>query len=192
MQRLIKITLSAILFCGYLIFLSACSEDSPLSITHSQTDGSFDGLKKPRSKSAPALTTIQSASGTVYFKPSLNHYAGLGFGHANGSNFVLQPESLTPPEDIAWGENVTITMTVEKDLINNELIYTFGPSGCQFDPPATLWISWSDLGSDTAVLYYLPERGKRKEETPSAIDMEGKKFQVLINHFSRYAVAYSD
>jgi hypothetical protein len=76
--------------------------------------------------------------------------------------------------------------------MNNTLVYTFEPSGCLFEPAATLWISWSDLGTETANLYYVGKNGRYTEETPDEIDYEGKKFKVLIGHFSRYAVAYSN
>ena len=174
-----------------VFFLSSCDEESPMQVNQSGNDIISQPLQK-RSVNTPPLVEIQSASGTVYFKESLNHYAGMGFGHPSGSQFILQPESLTPPQEIPWGDPVTITMTVEKDLVNNTLIYTFEPSGCVFDPPATLWISWSDLGTETATLYSVQKNNRFVPETADEIDYEGKKFMVVISHFSRYAVAYSN
>ena len=192
MQRLIKIIMRLALLGGYVIFFSGCSEEAPFQVTRSESSNFNDPLSKRRSAEIVETVVIQEASGTVYFKSSLNDYAGLGFGHPNGSQFILQPESLTPPDEIPWGENVTITMTVEKDLTNGQLIYTFEPSGCTFEPAAVLWISWSDLGTETAKLYSINKKNRYIEETPDIIDYEGKKFQVQISHFSRYAVAYSD
>jgi len=173
------------------LLLGSCSEESPLQVNQSGKDIISQPLQK-RSVNTPPLVEIQSASGTVYYKETLNHYAGMGFGHPSGSQFILQPESLIPPDEIPWGDPVTITMTVEKDLANNTLIYTFEPSGCVFDPPATLWISWGDLGTDSADLYLIGKNDRFVPEAPDVVDYEGKKFMVLISHFSRYAVAYSN
>ena len=192
MNILFKFIISFTLLGGYTLFLTGCAEESPLQVTRSESGNPDNSLLKRSAVKGNTNVIIQIASGTVYFKPSLNDYVGLGFGHPNGSSFILQPEALTPPEDIPWGEDVTITMTVEKDLLNGRLIYTFEPSGCQFEPAAVLWISWSDLGTDTATLYSINNKNRYVRETPEVIDYDGKKFQVRISHFSRYAVAYSD
>jgi len=192
MKRVIMLTTNFMTILIMLIFIGGCSQEAPVQISENEA-GNRDLVLMKRSVEALKTTTIiQSASGTVYFKESLNNYTGMGFGHPSGSSFILQPESLTPPQEIPWGDPVTITMTVEKDLLNGTLIYTFEPSGCLFEPAATLWISWSDLGTETANLYSVQKNDRFVKETADEIDYEGKKFKVLISHFSRYAVAYSD
>jgi hypothetical protein len=191
MKQLIISMISISVFFSLALFVSGCSEETPVQVSHNEVDN-YDQILQKRFADRMQTVSVQAATGTVYFKESLNHYAGMGFGHPSGSSFILQPESLIPPGEISWGDNVTITMTVEKDLLNNTLIYTFGPSGCLFEPAAILWISWSDLGTETANLYYVQKNGRFIKETPDDIDYEGKKFKVLIGHFSRYAVAYSN
>ena len=83
-------------------------------------------------------------------------------------------------------------MSVEKDLLNGQLIYTFGPSGCSFEPAAEIWISWKELDTQMADLFYIDEANQYIEQNPEDIDFTLKRFKVLISHFSRYAVAYSD
>jgi len=191
MKLLIRLLFSVCMSLSFIFLMSACTQETPVQPIQAAGDGGDLSIQK-RSATDINIVTIQSASGTVYFKESLNNYAGIGFGHPSGSSFILQPESLTPPDEIPWGDTVTITMTVEKDLQNGTLIYTFEPSGCLFEPAATLWISWSDLGAETANLYLIEKNNRFVPETPDEIDYEGKKFKVLIGHFSRYAVAYSN
>jgi hypothetical protein len=110
----------------------------------------------------------------------------------NRSSFEFQNGALNPPPDHPSGETVIITMMAEKDPLTNEIIFTFGPSGCTFDTPAEIWFNWSDLGYDTARLYYLGKDGTRIEELPDQIDVYNRMMCIRINHFSRYALAYSN
>lgn len=134
----------------------------------------------------------QMTSCTAGFFKNWGQYKGAICKLANGSFFEFYNGSLTPPENIPWGEEVTITMRADRDVRTGELIYSFGPSGCQFDEPAILWLDYADLGSENATLYYLDEEGNRIEHLPDNIDFYNKRMCIYIDHFSRYAVAYSD
>ena len=85
-----------------------------------------------------------------------------------------------------------ITMMAEKDPLTNEIIFTFGPAGCTFETPGEVWLNYSDLNSPNARLFYLDEDGNRLEELPEQIDVFNKQMCIRINHFSRYALAYSN
>lgn len=98
--------------------------------------------------------------------------------------------ALTPPAGTPYGAPVTITMQVEKDAVNNELLFTFGPSGCAFDPPAEVWLDYADLSLTDVKLYLIDEDENYIEQTPYDIDSQGKRMSLLIHHFSRYAVGW--
>ena len=156
-------------------------------ISDNKTVGSYDtGISVPGGK-YPQMTTCSSG----YFK-NWGQYKGSNCRLENGSFFEFYNGALTPPADIPFGETVTITMRADKDPVTGELVYTFGPSGCHFDEPAILWLDYSDLGTDAATLYYLDNDGNRIEHLPDNIDFYNKRMCIYIDHFSRYAVAYSD
>ncbi|MCH7480185.1 MAG: hypothetical protein IIC79_02210 [Chloroflexi bacterium] len=82
-------------------------------------------------------------------------------------------------------------MQAEKGQADNELVFAFGPSGCQFNPPAEVWLDYSDLQLRKATLYLIEEDGTYTEQTPYDIDSQGQRMSLLIHHFSRYALAWS-
>jgi hypothetical protein len=135
----------------------------------------------------PQMTSVTAG----YFR-NWGQYKGVICNLENGSFFEVYNGALTPPSSIPWGEEVTITMRADKDPITGELIYSFGPSGCHFEPAAILWLDYSDLGTENATLYYLDEEGNRVEHLPDNIDFYNRRMCIYIDHFSRYAVAYSD
>ena len=106
----------------------------------------------------------------------------------NGTTFIFSGGSLTPPA--GWTEDrITLSMEVDKDPVKNELIFTFGPSGCQFSPAAEVWFVYKDLGVTAPVLYYIDANGNYIPQTPDYIDFRGNKMLLKIDHFSRYAIA---
>ncbi len=116
-------------------------------------------------------------------------YAGQGYNGGklklqDGSSFIMENNSITPPVDVLWGENFTITWLLEK--VNGELIFTFGPHGTKFSPPATVWLDFSALGTDNVSLWYIKDDGSRVQQKP--IDVQGNKLLIYIDHFSRYAI----
>ena len=106
-----------------------------------------------------------------------------------GSTFHLTQGSLTPPPGTPLGDDVTLTMLVEMDSSNNELVFTFGPSGSQFSPAAEIWFDYSDLGSTMATLYYIDSNGNHIPQQPDDVDLQGKRMKITVDHFSRYALA---
>ena len=183
-------------FCLLLIvLLTGCSENGlftsvdPNNITEKRD-------KFLRSTSATLITVEndypQSISCISTFKSAKNYYNGSACQLPNGSSFEFQNGALTPPSDHPWGEPVEITFSAEKDPLSNEIIFTFGPSGCTFETPAEVWLNWQDLGWPNATLYYLDHDGNRIEQLPDQIDIYNKSMCIRVKHFSRYAVAYSN
>ena len=173
-------SLSAILF-----IISACSQDS--------------GILSIDSKSQAGSNETKLINGDLYEEGSFiseyvedeDFYTPVLIQISNGSFLRIPNRSLQPPEDLV-GKNVEITMAVTNDVENNELLFTFGPHGCEFTQPAELCLSWKTTNSKNATLYYLDEQGNKKEHMPDQIDIVNKRMIININHFSRYAVAYSN
>lgn len=186
---------------GLAIYLGGCSREAPFEADKYEARQSMSGsggagVNNLESISAGRSSNAypQSASRTFLYQQGRN-----GFGCAyqggimnvpNGSTFHLKEGALTPPPGTPTGANVTLTMLVEKGAGRNELVFSFGPSGCRFNPPAELWLDWTDLGSPHAKLYYITADGKYVEQSPDYVDFQGRRILLRIDHFSRYAVAY--
>lgn len=126
---------------------------------------------------------------TVSLWGGKDYYSGAKFNLTNGSSFQFPSNSLVPPPSIPWGSDVTLTWKAEFDSLQNELVYTFGPSGCVFLRPAEVWLSWKDLDIENAKLYYIDYSGKYVEQLPEDIDFQARKLKITIHHFSRYAIS---
>ncbi|MCA9735303.1 MAG: hypothetical protein H6696_15355 [Deferribacteres bacterium] len=201
---------------GSFFFFAACTTDSPLNpVEESQNQASLakpskvtiDVLERASEEllvSAPTLLEEltssdafpQYAYGTVSFDAKKGQYDKLSFGYASGTSFSIVKGALIPPDDFPFGDPVTITMQIDKDPVNNELIYTFGPHGSQFDPPAMITLDYKYLETDVDIseiptLYYIEENGDYIEQTPDYIDVSGKKVTIYAPHFSRYAIAHT-
>jgi hypothetical protein len=192
-----KTTTTCFFIMSIIMILVSCSQDGVSPIADSQEIVINDFLSKgpPKNNDLSATsddgTYTESASCLVKYIRKSDSYNSASLKTWSGSYLYIDYNSLIPPEELQ-GKTVTITMLMEKDLVNNELIYTFGPNGCEFSTPAQLWLSWKDLGSVNATLYYLDEDGNRVEHLPDDVDLYDQKMLINIDHFSRYAVAYSN
>lgn len=177
-KRIVYILLILVSF-----FLLGCENNEPTSAIsinspESSLINSFD-----KSPNFP-----QQASTKVRFWNNNKGYREANANVPSGSKFHIEPSSLTPPSEIGRGEDVYVTMNVEKDPIRNQLIFTFGPHNCQFDPPAEVTLDWTVLGMDVANLYYINEDGSYVLQEPDLIDIQNRKLTIKVPHFSRYAI----
>jgi hypothetical protein len=189
--------LAGIATFAMVINFNACSEQSPFTPETSDTELTLGKRVLTTDNTVDAVPVTesaypQSAAGIAEFSATRNEYNGVAITLPNGSVFYTVGGALTPPEGTVFGEPVKITFTAERDERNNELLFSFGPSGCQFSPAAEVKLSWKDLNIDTApTLYYLESKRKRIEQLPDEIDLRGQWMIIKINHFSRYALAWS-
>jgi len=186
-----------------VLIFTGCAEDIVNSLNDETPEVLMKRFETPTAEEdmTTALTTgdgdlvdnryPQSGLCTVYFIKKSKLYGGSGINIPNGTSLTIPYASLTPPTELS-GQNIIINMLVEKDPITGELIYTFGPHGCVFNKPAQLWLSWKDLECENATLFYLDDEGNRVEQLPDNVDVYNKKMLITIDHFSRYAVAYSN
>lgn len=179
---------------------SACNQQSPLQPADFAAGSSDPGLLAKSEGGSPAAFNKSDQINNAYPQSvaqeirSINRsgkYLGGQLMLANGSSFSFDAGALTPPAGYRAGQSVTITMLAERDQATGDLVFTFGPSGSSFDPPAELWLSWKDLGAGPVKLYYLNNDGSRSEQTPDDIDVVGQRLLLRIHHFSRYAIAHS-
>ena len=131
----------------------------------------------------------QSGNYTYNYWSARDYYRGGSLHMPNGSIFNLTAGALTPPNTIKWGDDVNITLMIDKNDITNELIFTFGPSGAHFSPPAKVFLDYKDLDISKPVLYYIDNAGNYIPQTPDDIDVTNSTIILYISHFSRYAIA---
>ena len=195
MGKFLGTAVTGLLFAGLTLNFNACTEQSPLQSSISEADVSLTTLGKAggngNGEKQADNAYPQSTSRTYTFKSAWNKYTGGNLWLPNGSSFHLTRGALIPPPGTPQGADVTITMQAEKGQADNELVFTFGPSGCQFNPPAEVWLDYSDLQLQKATLYLIEEDGTYTEQAPYNIDSQGQRMSLLIHHFSRYALAWS-
>lgn len=171
---------TAVLLTGLAINFNACTEQSPLA---SVEDEAQDSVSLAKHRSYP-----QSASLTLSTKGN-GSYKGGKINVPGGSSFHVRNGAFIPPKRTLEGADVTLTMFAERSEYNyNEIIFTFKPSGSQFNPSAEVWLDWNDLGSPNATLYYIDENDNYIPQEPDDVDLQGKRLKLSIDHFSRYAI----
>jgi len=174
-KRIFNPALAILVATGLTFNFTACSKETPIgpTVNAQQETGSVNALVKGRMKGRHA-------------------YAGGKIRLSQGFRFELPKDSLTPPPELQ-GEDVTITMTYTHDEPNNQFLFDFGPSGSQFDPPATAWFHYPDsYGSDVPKVYYVHPDGTYEELEPEEVDTSNQLIRLSIHHFSRYAVAWAN
>ncbi|GAB4364817.1 MAG: hypothetical protein Kow0042_03650 [Calditrichia bacterium] len=187
MSHQIKRLIIPIVLIVVFMLLPGCEKNTPVDSIGGKSNIHFDinTHSKPFDPTGPS---IQSASHTYTFSPAQNGYRKGAFSLPNNSEFSVAKNLLVPPPGINWGEDVTITMTCEMRPLQNELIFSFSPSGCQFNPPARVTLHWADLNLLTPTLFYIDENGNYIPQAPDEIDYNGQKMILYIDHFSRYAI----
>ena len=193
-----KIKLFVCLVTLSLALFTACEKDFPTAINNGSE--TFSG-NVPESAVKPlrlqsTSTTIgtlnypQNAVVDVKYFNNYNTYNGGNLNFVNGTKLQFLYGALTPPNNLN-ANKVEITGSIDYDIIHDELVFTFGPSGCQFQPAAELWLKYSDLvGNGVPNLYYIDANGNYVPQAPDEVNMVQKWLKIHINHFSRYAVAY--
>ncbi len=184
-KRILSTLIKGALLAGLAVNFNACTEQSPLQSSNiSDTDTI---LLSKKANSYPQYNERKINLDSYNKTTGIYTYGGGNLQVHNSSTFHLLGGSLTPPAELL-GDKVTITMLVEKDDVNNQLIFTFGPSGCSFSPSAEVWLDWSNLGISAPKLYYVESNGNYIEQAADSIDLQGQRLSLHINHFSRYAI----
>jgi hypothetical protein len=187
MKSMKKLTILTVVFA--LLTFWGCEKQNALSPINSEYSGTNSSVDFAKPGHAPNPGSYpQFGEATVEYWSPKNFYKGTSINIPNGSNFSISHGALTPPSGIPFGEPVQITMTAEKDSVKNQLIFSFGPSGCQFDPPAAVVFDYTDLGFELATLYYIDENGNYIPQSPDYINISNNKITIYVDHFSRYAI----
>jgi hypothetical protein len=175
-----------------LLVLVGCESQSPLSSINTGSDNpvfsKISGVQERRKPIDPTIPYPQFASHTFKINQRQKCYERGTFSLPNNTEFRIEKGALAPPPEIPWKSEVTVTMRCDKDPIKNELIFTFGPSGCQFNPAAKVTMHFQDVPLTNPTLFYIDENGNYIEQTPDEIDLIGKNMILNIPHFSRYAI----
>ncbi|MCH6559346.1 hypothetical protein IH799_03200 [candidate division KSB1 bacterium] len=184
LKKFVSTLTAAALLAGLAIHFNACTEQSPLS---SQTENSVSVLAKGKPGGQESEYNYPLYTDLTLLVNSKGEFQGGQLKVENGTTFSFTYGSLTPPS--GWtDEPIILSMEVDMDTTKNEMLFTFGPSGCQFNPSAISWFNYGDLGISAPKLYYIDSNGKYIEQAPEKIDYPGNKMLFRIEHFSRYAI----
>jgi len=189
-------SLAILILAVFILIITSCQSNEPFEpIQNSQqpSGGEWEFAKRPIRSEKESVSNgyPQIASLEIVWFGQQNGYSTGNLNFVNGTKLYVPFNSLTPPSGTPPCESVMINGLIEKDEVNNELIYSFGPSGCQFDPPADLWMKYGDLGNGNPILYYIDANGNYIQQQPHDINKKQKWLQVKIHHFSRYAIGIS-
>jgi hypothetical protein len=173
-----------------------CSEPTPFNDNSKYYDSGSGILLKNRDidyEPSPNIDKYPQHASSLfqYHYGSAGYKSGiLSFG--NGTKLTVPEGALTPPPGTPPGLPIIIRGSIDFDAFKKELLFDFGPSGCQFDPNITLRIKYSDLsGMGIPILYYIDKKGNYIPQEPDEINLVGKWMKLHIDHFSRYAVSFS-
>ncbi|MBD3223385.1 MAG: hypothetical protein GF313_01545 [Caldithrix sp.] len=129
------------------------------------------------------------ASHTFSYWNTENGYFGGRFNLASGHEIWVEDLALTPPEGTPVGEDIVISAECSRSAGENELVYTFGPSGSQFSPPLKIQLDRAKYDIDNANLFLIDEEGNYIEQDEDDINYDDEYLNISIHHFSRYAVS---
>jgi hypothetical protein len=199
-RRIVAVAVTALLTVGMTLNFSGCSKETTMGPTIEKEQKVVSLAKsnngKAKGKDKQINTPInypQEDEMTVVYNKELKGFIGGNMHVLNGSKFHVFDLSFTPPKNGPKKKPVTLTMKVEKEGEGNdqELIFTFGPSGCEFSPAAEIWLNWEDLGFDDVKLYYI-QGNKYIEQEPDVYESTNRRLKLKVSHFSRYALAHSE
>lgn len=205
LRRFLTLTMVLLFAAGIVLNFGGCSKEFPLE---PQITGEEDTEDFPSTLSKKGDNFPQYAEHTFKFDKKKGYYKGGMLNTTNGSKFKIKDGDLTPPP--GWtdgkgkkhrknGDPITITMTVDKIKVDKEeqIVFTFEPSGCTFSPSAELTLSWKGLKAKKhedvtlALIEHDPAFPDKIGEPIGAYetDTRGQKFLMWIDHFSRYAIS---
>ncbi len=162
-KKIISTLTAAAFLTGLAINFNPCTKQSPLSSDDNETNVSITALGKKGGQGKagdeeseynyPLFTDL------TFLANSKGSFQGGQLKVENGTTFSFKSGSLTPPS--GWTDDrIILSMEVERDDDDNEMLFTFGPSGCQFNPSATIWFNYGDLGISAPKLYYVDSEGQ--------------------------------
>jgi len=200
LRRFLTLTMVLLFAAGIVLNFGGCSKEFSLD---PQITGEEDTEDLPSRLSKKGDDFPQYAEHTFKFDKKKGYYKGGMLNTTNGSKFKIKNGDLTPPatwmdgkKTREYGDPVTITMTVDKinvDKKEEQIVFTFEPSGCTFDPSAELTLSWEGLKAkkkEAKKIYLFDLVDENNEEIAAAeMDTKNKKFYMWIDHFSRYAIS---
>lgn len=192
-MRLKMSWLGGLLALSIAAFFNACDQPSPVQLANGHTDA--QRLRSLEGKIATLTAGVQAypqASALILEKLPGGGFTGGLMTVENGSSFEVAEGACRPPLELPNLRLCQLTMNVDLDNEKQELLYTFGPSGSSFDPPADAWFDYKDLNLESAAVYYIDENGLYHKLEPEIIDLQQKRIKVRINHFSRYAISHSN
>ena len=192
-----------------LFFVTACNfeDNNSLSDPNYKRDN-FRSLRSQLSYdfSDDTIYPIEVSTESKWIKKD-DCYQAVFFGFADTkSAFYLERGALIPPEgtpEKAAKEGTAEFTSYRYDpdendkekISDKEIIFTFGPHGSVFDPPAIVIMDFGVLETEreqelNPKVFYIEDDGTYSEQPIDFINSDEKWLKVNISHFSRYAMSY--
>jgi hypothetical protein len=203
--------IAGVLTTALLLSFTACANQSPFDAGDNHSDVAVtlgkrggQGKGNQNTDDGPGNSGRNFTDNSVTFplehSKLFRYHSGFGyyrggdieFKEGSRSKLSVKDAALTPPYWTKQGDDVRITMRIDHDVEKNELIFTFGPPGCRFDPPVEIKMDYRVLGVDVVDLFYIDEQGNYIKQTPEQIDVNKQWLKIYVDHFSRYAVAWGE
>jgi len=151
-------SLAILILAVFILIITSCQSNEPFEpIQNSQqpSGGEWEFAKRPIRSEKESVSNgyPQIASLEIVWFGQQNGYSTGNLNFVNGTKLYVPFNSLTPPSGTPPCESVMINGLIEKDEVNNELIYSFGPSGCQFDQQPAVYCLLTCYSSSRKYLF---------------------------------------
>jgi hypothetical protein len=200
LKRILMSCIVSLFLLTLIIVFPGCSKHNPMEPTLTVDQEAYISGKGDKGDKKAKTQYPQSGAIKLKYDKKSESYSGGKLKTPNGSSFVVDKKALTPPGDLL-GKSVTIEMIIEKTS-NDELQFSFEPSGCKFGPTATIIIDYAEFTGDKKVkwdhkdnssdivlgLFEIGDNDDHIPLDPSFIDGKNKKVYISIPHFSRYSL----
>jgi hypothetical protein len=191
-----KIILNLLVVLSSLFFLSVFTSCLELPFEIETTDSTF--VIDSTLIDSLLISYPQTKTMVLRYNQTWDQYFGGSMQFPGGSSFEVNDSSFTPPLGTSPETDVMLSVKVELDTSTMDLVFTLGPAGCSFLPPANAWLVWKDLKSiDPEIspadikFFEIDENGIYSEITPALVNNEESKILVHIHNASRYALSYT-
>ncbi len=181
-----------------LLLVSGCSEQHPQAPLGSATEASKGATSLSKKTNGPGMTASPSSETRVERYSVLNlalmqaeefTVSQLVKASTGGTLYFGEFEFYIPPGSLANDTIISITMTSDKYIQMD-----FGPDGTQFNPPATMKVTYAtanlkDIKPSNLSISWFDTATKQWINLGGTVDQSTMTVSVPITHFTEYTLS---
>jgi hypothetical protein len=182
-----------------LLLFTGCGEQHPKSPLGAKLETSQDAAGLGKKTNGPADANTAPSSETRIERSSPLNLASMEAGDlsysqlvpagAGGTLYFDEFEFYVPPGSLS--QNTVISITVTSD---GYLQMDFGPDGTQFNPPATMTVSYAaanlkGLKPSNLSISWFDTAAKQWINIGGTVDQSAKTVSAPISHFTEYSLS---